>query len=95
MRIKNIRYRCLGPRRREDGIVTVGQRMEKWTSMTYNGEELILLPYEHRFSKLYADHIHCQGHMGVSATTSKARITYCIVNLEKMVKSIRHHCVSC
>ena len=70
------RYNRLSPKRKHDGVIIVGQRREKWMGMNYNGEELMLLSYSHPFSKLYAEHIHKQDHLGgggggVSATTSK------------------------
>ena len=88
-------FRRLSPRRKDDGVIIVGQRAEKWMQLTYNEEHLILIPYHHPFAKLYATFIHKQDHLGVAATVSKIRLKYWIVNLGKMVKSIRHHCVDC
>ena len=89
------KFRRLSPRRQEDGVIVGGQRAEKWMHMTYNEEKLILLPYNHPFSRLYSRFIHYQHHLGVAATISKIRLKYWIVNLSKMVKSIRNRCVHC
>jgi len=80
-------FRRLSPRRKDDGVIIVGQRAEKWMQLTYNEEHLILIPYHHPFAKLYATFIHKQDHLGVAATVSKIRLKYWIVNLGKMVKS--------
>ena len=63
--------------------------------MSYNKSEIILLPYEHRFSRRYAEHIHCRGHLGVLSTASKIRTKFWIIKLLKLVKSMRTNCVIC
>lgn len=52
------KYKRLCPRRRDDGIYVVGGRGKRWIEMSYNKTEVILLPYQHRLSRLYAEHIH-------------------------------------
>jgi len=78
--LKRGKYIRLCPRKPNDGIYTVGGRSQRWVEMSYNKQELILLPYEHRFSKLYAEHIHQKGHLGVLSTASKIRSTFWIIN---------------
>ena len=63
--------------------------------MSYNKAEVILLPYEHRFSRLYSEYIHSRGHLGILSTTSKIRAWFWIVKLLKLVKSIKYNCVTC
>ena len=82
------KYKWLTPRKRDDGIYVVGGRARGWVEMSYNKSEIILLPYGHRFSHLYAEHIHCRGHLGVLSTASKIRAKFWIVKLLKLVKSI-------
>ena len=54
----------------------------------------MLLPYRHRFSRLFAEYTHKEGgHLGVAATVSKIRLRVWIPRIIKMVKSIRFHCV--
>ena len=85
----------LSPRLREDGIFVVGTRVEKWLNETYNENGLVLLPVDHRLSKLYSMFIHNICHSGVATTVSKIRRRYWIVNLTKLVKSIVNKCVLC
>ena len=89
------RYKRLCPRKRDDGIYVVGERARRWMEMTYNKGELVLLPYDHRFSRLYAEHIHQRGHLGVLSTTSKIRSRFWIVKLIKLVKATKRNCVIC
>ena len=93
------RYVRLSPYRHPDGIIVVGRRAEKWMNISYNKEALILLPYNHPVARLYTQQIHIDQHLcgytGSSATTSKVRLKVWIVKLERMVKSIKQHCVTC
>ena len=54
-----------------------------------------MLPYNHRFSRLFAEHVHDETHLGNAATVSKIRLRFWIVNLGRMVKSIRNRCITC
>ena len=73
----------------------VGSRAEEWLEMSYNNCEVILLPYKHRFSRLYVEFVHKQGHLGTAATTSKTRSRFWITNLQKLAKSVKYNCVVC
>ena len=63
--------------------------------MSHNKNEVILLPYNHRFSRLYVVHIHRRGHLGILSTANKIRTRFWIVKLLKKVKYIRYNCVTC
>ena len=91
--LKKGKYKRLCPRKRNDRIYTVGGRSQRWMEMSYNKQELILLPYEHRFSKLYTEHIHQRGHLGVLSTASKVRSRFWIIRLLKLVKYIKNNCI--
>ena len=93
--IEKERYKRLCPRKNTDGIYVVGGRGERWIEMSHNKTEVILLSYDHRFSRLYSEHIHKREHLGVLSTASKIRTRFWIVKLLKMVKSIRYNCVIC
>ena len=93
--VKIGKYKRLCPRTREDGAIVVGSRTSKWMHMSYDKSEEILLPREHRFSLLYAEHVHGIGHHGVSTTVSKIRLRFWIPKIRNMVSSIRHKCVIC
>ena len=60
--LKAGKYKRLYPRLRKDGIYVVGSRAIRWMEMSYNKSEVILLPYEHRFSRLYPEYVHNRGH---------------------------------
>ena len=93
------RYIRLGPMTREDGIITVGHRMEKWMEMSYNNNQLVLLPYTHPMSRLLViekhNRLHLSGYTGVQATACKVRLKFWIPRLDTMIKSIKHKCVDC
>ena len=82
-------------RRNDYGIIVVGGRALRAFECSYDAEELILLPYNHPISHLYAERVHKQGHAGVSTTMSKIRTRFWIPNLRKMVRSIKGRCVTC
>lgn len=89
------KYNRLGAKRRSDGIVVVGERLEYWMEATYNNKDLILLPHNHRLSRLYVELIHNQSHSGISSTTCKVRLKFWIIRLENIVRSVRYHCITC
>ena len=93
--VKGGRFRRLRPKVREDGIVVVGSRAERWMEMSYDNAEVILLPYEHRFTRLYAEHIHRKGHHGVATTVAKIRTRFWVPKVHNMVKSIKYKCETC
>ena len=66
-------YKRLCPKTRDDGVVIVGGRVEGWLLDTYNTPGLILLPYNHRLSRLYAEFIQGVSHLGRAATVCKIR----------------------
>ena len=81
---------------REDGVVVVTGRVEKWFKYRYDDEELVVLPYNHRLSRLFAEYIHMDGgHLGVAATVSKIRLRVWIPKVRKLVQSIRSRCIFC
>ena len=89
------RYKRLGAYRRKDGVIAVGTRLENWMKATYNNQEMILLPHNHRLARLYVEFIHNQGHTGISATACKVRLKFWIVKLEQIVRSVRFNCMVC
>ncbi|XP_066016122.1 uncharacterized protein [Pocillopora verrucosa] len=93
--IKHGTYRRLCPRLRDDGIYVISGRAEKWLEIGYNKEDIILLPYQHRFARLYCEYIHAKGHHGVLTTASKIRARFWITQLLKMIQSVKLNCVTC
>ena len=89
------RYRKLVPRVR-DGLVMAGGRCERWNEATWNKQEFILLPYDHRLSYLIAEHAHRKGgHKGITSTVAMIRREYWIVKVRKLVGGIINKCVPC
>ena len=79
-----------------NGIIVVGGRAEHWMQATWNKQEFILLPQNHRLSHLVAESEHAKGgHLGVSSTVAKIRSRFWIINVQKIVKSICNKCIKC
>ena len=68
-----------------------GSRAEEWFEISYNNCEVILLPYKHRFSRLYVEFVHKQGGLETAATTSKTRSRFWIMNIQKVAKSVKYN----
>ena len=80
----------------KNGLIVVGGRAERWTQSTWNRQEFVLLPHNHRFSQLIAEDEHRKsGHLGVAATVARIRSRFWITSLQRMVKSICFKCVTC
>ena len=93
--MKTQKFMRLTPRIKDD-VIVVGGRTKGYVAPTWNNEEFVLLPHNHRFSVLVAWHMHERcGHLGVSATTAMIRAKYWIVNLPRMMKTICFMCVIC
>ncbi|XP_071944795.1 uncharacterized protein [Antedon mediterranea] len=88
-------YAKLSPRVQDDGAIVVGARAQRHINFSYNNQEVPLLTANHRFSKLYVTHAHNRSHCGVQSTVSLVRLRYWILNLQRLAKSVRHHCVPC
>ena len=78
-----------------DGLYIAAGRVEAWNELTYNKKDLLILPGNHRYSKLYAAYIHNQAHRGVSADVAKIRTEYWIFAILRLVKNIRFNSVKC
>ena len=46
-----------------DGVIEVGGRVERCIQISYDNQKLVLLPYNQRFSRLFADHVHNEAHL--------------------------------
>ena len=80
----------------QDGLLVVGGRTERWVEATWNKQEFVLLPKEHRLSNLIAVHEHIKGgHLGVASTVSLISSKYWIIGVTKLVNKIIYKCVGC
>ena len=93
--IKHGMYRRVCPRLGDDGTYVISGRAEKWLEIGYNKEGIVLLPYQHRFARLYCEFIHAKGHRGVLTTASKIWARFWIAKLLKMIQSVKLNCVTC
>ena len=78
-------FNRLCPSQEPDGIIEV----------RCDNQKLGLLPYNQRFSRLFAEHVLNEAHSGNAVTLSKIRLRFWIVNLGRMVKLIRNRCITC
>ena len=85
----------LGAYCRNDGVIVVGSRLSRNNIMSYDNEELVLLPYGHKMSRLFVEFIHGLSHVGVSATIAKSRLHFWIIGVRRMVRAVVHKCVIC
>ena len=79
----------------EAGIFVICGRAQRWVEISYNKQELPILPKNHRLSLLYARYIHNAAHLGIDADIAKIRAHYWILGLSNIVKSIRNNCIPC
>ena len=92
--VEDGKYNRLCPTTRKEGIYVVSSRIAKLQT-NYSGNEVILLPYDHPFSRLYVAQTHARGHHGIVTTASKVHTKYWIPKLLKLVKSIKFRCIIC
>ena len=86
-------YIRLCPRKLENGVWIVSGRSERWMDKSYNQENVILLPFHHDFSRLYAEYLHSLSCSGLMSSVFKVRLRFWRINLPKMRKNIVSHCV--
>lgn len=89
------RFQRLGPAMNEEGIIFVGSRMKAWLRQNWNNDMYMLLPSNHNFTHLYLSHLHKIDHSGVESTIAKLRRKFWVPGVTRVVKSIKHRCVTC
>ena len=63
---------------------------------TWNRQKFILLPGKHPISVLIARDVHeSGGHLGIMASVAKVRLTYWIIGIRQIMRSIVSKCVKC
>ncbi|KAK4316629.1 hypothetical protein Pmani_012229 [Petrolisthes manimaculis] len=90
-----VRYQRLGPKMNEEGIITVGHRINNWLKTNWNRNEYILLPPSHPFTKLLILHFHNRDHSGVEATLVKLQGKFWVPGVRRLIKSVKSRCVMC
>ena len=77
----------------QDDILVVGGRLTESTCIRC--KHPIILPHQHRISRLLAEEHHNIFHSGVEWTLSRLRLRYWIIGARNLLKSISHSCVTC
>ena len=91
----NKRFKRLGPSKDEKDIIVVGERISNWLKDNWNQSKFILLPQNHRFTRLYIAHLHNIDHGGVDLTLAKLQSKYWVPRARKVIKLIKKNCVTC
>lgn len=90
-----IRYQRLGPEMNENGVILVGQRIANWLKDNWKQDRFVLLPTNHKFTKLYIQHIHNMDHAGIEVTLAKLQSKFWVPSARKLIKSVKEKCVMC
>ena len=91
LQVEQGQFKRLCPKIREDGVVVISGRVEKWMEISYDHQDLILLPYSHRLSKLYTEHVQNKDHLGIASKLD----CFWITDLHRLVKSVTNKCIQC
>ena len=86
-RLSKGEFRNLSPYVDQEGVWRVGGRADK-DLVSYETRHPVLLPGDHRISRLIVQHAHQFGHPGVATTVAKTRTKYWIVRAHDLAKSI-------
>ena len=79
-----------------DGVIIVGGCCTRWNEATWNKQEFVLLPLNHRLSYLVAvDNHKKSGHLRVPSTIAIIRSRYWIIKIDKLVGGIINKCIPC
>ena len=88
-RLSKGEFRNLSPYIDQEGVWRVGGRADKaWVS--YETRHPVLLPGDHRISRLIVQHAHQFGHPGVAATDAKTRTKHWVVRVGEVNKIPLH-----
>ena len=93
-RLRKGEFRSLSPYVDQEGVWRVGGRADN-ALVSYETRHPVLLPGDHRISRLIVQHAHQFGHPGVATTVAKTRTKYWIVRAHDLAKSIKFRCVVC
>ncbi|XP_063446979.1 uncharacterized protein LOC134726470 [Mytilus trossulus] len=88
-------FQRLGPYKRQDGIIVVGQRMADWIKESWNQTEFVLIPSKHPLANLIVQSVHNEDHGGIDSTLAKIRSRFWIPGVRRTIKQIKEKCVTC
>ena len=89
------RFRRLGPFRTSDGIITVGQRMNKWIENNWNPTSFALIPARHPLAEFIVKAVHDRDHAGIDVTLAKIRSQFWIPKVKNIISRVKSKCVIC
>lgn len=89
--IKAGRFKTLTPFVDSDGLYRCNARAINTTG----GYHPVLLPHDHRISRLIVVMYHRRGHHGATSTAAKTRAEYHILRLRHLATTVRNQCQLC
>jgi hypothetical protein len=75
-----------------DGIIRVGGRVDN-AVVSCETKHPVLLPYNHRISRLITEETHRCGQSGSATTAAKTRRMYWIIRVHDIAKAVKFKCV--
>lgn len=92
---KSSSLRSLNPIIDSDGLLRVGGRLQN-SSVSYNAKHPIILPSQHKLSKLLIQQLHkTHLHAGVGLLSNILRQNFWIIQGKKLIKSCVNKCITC
>ena len=77
-----------------DGIIVVGGRL-KYAALTHRSKHPIILPHNHKLSRMIVQDYHGATHLGTEWTLSQVRGKFWIIKARNLIKSVKKKCVIC
>ena len=89
-------YRKLAPSIDEQGVWRVGSRMKNFVPFTVDSKMPVIIPYDHRITKLIMREAHQFAHPGQDGTLSRFRANgYWTTRGGQLAKKVKFECVPC
>ena len=63
--------------------------------MNVNSKHPMILPSNHKLSKMIVLERHCETHLGVELLINDLRTKYWITKVQNLVKTVKHSCITC
>ena len=90
-----VRFRRLGPKQTDEGILTVGSRIANWLKDNWNQDCFILLPSDHPLTHLLIRKLHSRDHGGIDTTLAKLQTKFWVPGARRVIKRIKRQCIVC
>jgi hypothetical protein len=76
-------------------LIVIGSRGRNQIKDIYGQAELPVMAKDHKFSKLYVQAAHEEGHEGTVSTLHRSRRKIWVTNGRALAESVRFHCTEC